>query len=447
MSTIAIIGAGHVGVVYAAGLAELGHRVRVIDIDQRKVERLQKGVIWFYEPGLPELLARNVRRRRISFTTSYTVGLGQARFAFVCVPTPTTDDGSLDDRYLRSAFEEIRKHRGRPRPIVVNKSTVPVGTGDELARAFADDLAVVSNPEFLAEGRAVDDFFRPSRIVIGSQDRATAEQVAELYAPLRAPIVYTNSATAELGKLASNAFLATKVSFANALSRIGAAVGADGEKLGQVLSLDPRIGSSHLRAGLGFGGSCLPKDLAAVENLARRFTGSADLFAAVAALNRAQRSRVVELLAARLGDLTGKRICILGASFKANTDDLRDSPALSLAREFRDLGAEVMTFDPAANGALHGLAKGWLGVARSAAGAAQGADALIIATDWPEFASLDYARIRQVMRGPLLIDARSMVRAQPMRDLGFEFYSFTTANHSNGSTADGSSVPGMVHAL
>ncbi len=447
MSTIAIIGAGHVGVVYAAGLAELGHRVQVIDIDERKVERLRKGSIWFYEPGLPELLTRNVRRRRISFVTSYAAGLAQARFAFICVPTPTTDDGSLDDRYLRKAFDEIRKHRARPRPIVVNKSTVPVGTGDELARLFANDLTVVSNPEFLSEGRAVDDFFRPSRVVIGSRDRAAAEQVAELYAPLRAPVVYTDSATAELGKLASNAFLATKVSFANALSRIAGSVGADGEKLGQVLALDPRIGQGHLRPGLGFGGSCLPKDLAAVENLARRFTGSADLFAAVAAVNRAQRSRVVDLLTAKLGDLTGKRVCILGASFKANTDDLRDSPALSLARELRDLGAEVTTFDPAANGALHLLAKGWLGVARSAPGAAQGADALVIATDWPEFASLDYARIRQVMRGPLLVDARGIVRAQPIRDLGFEFHSFTTTNAANGSTADGSTVPGMAHAL
>jgi UDPglucose 6-dehydrogenase len=447
MSNIAIVGAGHVGVVYAAGLAELGHRVKVIDIDRRKVERLSKGSIWFYEPGLPELLERNVRRRRISFTTSYADGLAKASFAFICVPTPTTDDGSLEDIYLRKAFDEIRRHKGRPAPIIVNKSTVPVGTGDALAREFANELTVVSNPEFLAEGRAVDDFFRPSRVVIGSRDRAAAEQVAELYAPLRAPVVFTDPATAELSKLAANAFLATKVSFANALSQISGAVGADGEKLGQVLSLDPRIGQGHLRPGLGFGGSCLPKDLAAVENLARRYSASADLFTAVAALNRGQQSRIVDLLRARLGDLAGKRICILGASFKANTDDLRESPALALARQLQELGAEVATFDPAANGALHSMARGWLSVARSAGGAAQGADALVIATDWPEFASLDYTRIRQVMRGAIMVDARSIVRADSLRELGFEFYSFTNVEHSNGSTENGSSVPGTVPTL
>ncbi len=436
MSVVAIVGAGHVGVVYAAGLAELGHRVRVIDVDRRKVERLQKGNIWFYEPGLPELLERNLRRRRVSFTTSYATGLAKARFAFVCVPTPTTEDGSLEDVYLRSAFEEIRANVGSSSLIVVNKSTVPVGTGNTIAEVFATEhLTVVSNPEFLAEGRAVDDFFRPSRIVIGSHDRSAAEQVAELYAPLRAPVVYTDPATAELSKLASNAFLATKVSFANALSQISAAVGADGEQLGRVLSLDPRIGQSHLRPGLGYGGSCLPKDLAAIENLARRYARSADLFTAVAALNRGQRSRIVDLLASRFGDLEGKRICILGASFKANTDDLRDSPAMALARELKELRAEVIIFDPVANGALHTLARGWMGVARSAYGAATTADALIIATDWPEFASLDFVRIRQLMRGTLLIDARSMVSAAAVRDLGFEFFSFTDAQRENGAAA------------
>jgi UDPglucose 6-dehydrogenase len=347
ISIISIVGAGHVGVVYAAGLAELGHRVRVVDINEKRVATLRDGRIWFYEPGLPELLARGLARKRITFTTNYASGLSRARFVFVCVPTPTTSEGTLDDSFLRSAFSNIRQHSSPPWPVIVNKSTVPVGTGDVVAHLFeGEDIHVVSNPEFLAEGRAVEDFFHPSRIVIGSRNRIAGEAVAALYAPLRAPVVHTDPVTAELSKLAANAFLATKVSFANVLSRIGESVGADGEGLAKALSLDPRIGAGHLRAGLGFGGSCLPKDLAAVEQLARRFTDSSGFFGAVAAVNRAQRYRIVDLLHERFGVIAERRVAVLGATFKANTDDLRDSPALALARQLAELHADVTVYDP-----------------------------------------------------------------------------------------------------
>jgi UDPglucose 6-dehydrogenase len=427
MTTIAIVGAGHVGVVYAAGLAELGHTVRVVDINEKRVAMLREGHIWFYEPGLPELLARGLARKRIVFTTSFLTGLARARFVFVCVPTPTTAEGSLDDSYLRSAFAKIREHAPQPHPIIVNKSTVPVGTGDVASRLFeGDDIHVVSNPEFLAEGRAVEDFFHPSRIVIGSRNRIAGEAVASLYAPLRVPVVHTDPVTAEFSKLAANAFLATKVSFANVLSRIGESVGADGDGLAKALSLDPRIGAGHLRAGLGFGGSCLPKDLAAVEQLARRFTDSSGLFTAVAAVNRAQRARVVDLLHERFGTFAGKRIAVLGATFKANTDDLRDSPALALARNLAELHAEVTIYDPVAAAQLRTIRPA-IRIARTAMAAVRGADVTIVATEWPEFATLDLAVMRRSMRGALLVDARGLFDVIAAHGAGFDYFSFSTA--------------------
>ena len=427
MSEISIVGAGHVGVVYAAGLAELGHQVRVIDVDEKRVELLREGRIWFYEPGLPELLARGLARKRIAFTTSYPQGLHRSRFVFVCVPTPTTAEGSLDDSYLRGAFAQIRQHAGVPRPIIVNKSTVPVGTGDIAARIFeGDEINVVSNPEFLAEGRAVEDFFHPSRIVIGSRNRIAGEAVASLYAPLRAPVVQTDPITAEFSKLAANAFLATKVSFANVLSRIGESVGADGEDLARALALDPRIGAGHLRAGLGFGGSCLPKDLAAVEQLARRFSGSAGFFADVAAVNRAQRARVVDVLTERFGAVAGRRVAVLGATFKANTDDLRDSPALYLARQLAELHAVVTVYDPVAGPQLRKVAPE-LHVARSAMIAVRRADATVVATEWPEFATLELAAVRGAMSGTLLIDARGLFDLAAAHRAGLDYFSFSTA--------------------
>jgi UDPglucose 6-dehydrogenase len=427
VSNIAIVGAGHVGVVYAAGLAELGHRVRVVDVSPKRVAMLRSGRIWFYEPGLPELLARGLARRRIEFTTSYDHGLAKARFVFVCVPTPTTAAGSLDDSYLRSALTSIRQNTKAPWPVVVNKSTVPVGTGDVAARLFeGEEMHVVSNPEFLAEGRAVEDFFHPSRIVIGSRNRIAGEAVAALYAPLRAPVVHTDPVTAEFSKLAANAFLATKVSFANVLSRIGESVGADGDGLAKALSLDPRIGAGHLRAGLGFGGSCLPKDLAAVEQLARRYTESSGLFAAVAAVNRAQRARIVDLLVDRFGTVQDRRIAILGATFKANTDDLRDSPALGLACQLAELHASVNVYDPVAAPQLRAIAP-QLELFRSALAAVRGADAVVVATEWPEFASIDLVDVRRAMRGSLLVDGRGLFDVEAAHRAGLDYFSFSTA--------------------
>ncbi len=433
MTTIAIVGAGHVGVVCAAGFAELGHNVRVIDIDPDRIAALRRGKIWFYEPGLPELLSRALARRRLVFTTSYTAGLATARFVFVCVPTPSGADGGLDDTYLRAAFSAIRAHSGRPRPIVVNKSTVPVGTGDLAEQAFEDpEFRVVSNPEFLAEGRAVEDFFHPSRIVIGARDHAAALSAAALYAPLRAPVVYTDPVTAEFSKLAANAFLATKVSFANALSQISEAIGANGDALVQALSLDPRIGAGHLRPGLGFGGSCLPKDLGAMEGLARRFSASGELFSAVHAVNRAQRARVVDFLVERFGVLDGRCLAMLGITFKANTDDTRESPALALALQLAALRADVRVYDPVAGGRLASMAAcGSLRVVASAYSAARGADAVLVGTEWPEFGALDLHILKRAMRSNVLVDCRGILDAGQVLREGFEFFSFSTIRNTD----------------
>lgn len=424
MAKIAVVGAGHVGVTYAAGLAELGNAVRVVDVDRAKVARLKRGQIWFYEPGLPELLARGLKRRRITFTTSYAEALSRAEFVFVCVPTPSTGDGSLDDSKLRLAFDMIRKHVAEEAPIIVNKSTVPVGTGDIADKLFADaGLRVVSSPEFLSEGRAVEDFFHPQRIVLGSRDDAAAEAVAKLFAALRAPIVRTDNATAEFSKLAANAFLAMKVSYANALARLSEAVGADVEAVTRVLSLDPRIGPGHLRAGLGFGGSCLPKDVAAVEHLARKHDANPDLFGAVLRVNRDQRSRLVDDLLSHFGSLAGRRIALLGLAFKAGTDDTRDSAAVALGEQLLALHADLVVYDPVAHlDLVNGDERA--AVARSALGAARRADATIIATEWPEFAGIDLLALRGAMRGNVLVDGRGVISPGAARAAGFDYFGF-----------------------
>jgi len=272
----------------------------------------------------------------------------------------------------------------------------------------------------------VEDFFHPSRIVIGSRNRIAGEAVAALYAPLRAAVVHTDPVTAEISKLAANAFLATKVSFANVLSRICESVGADGEELARALSLDPRIGAGHLRAGLGFGGSCLPKDLAAVEQLARRFTESSAFFAAVAAVNRAQRSRIVDLLNARFGTIADQKIAILGGTFKANTDDVRDSPALALARQLLELHGDVTVYDPVASIQLR-LAVPELRIARSAISAVRDADVVIVATEWPEFATLDLRAVRRAMRGNLFVDGRGLFDVTAAHRARLDYFSFSTA--------------------
>jgi UDPglucose 6-dehydrogenase len=421
------VGAGYVGLVVGAGLAELGAQVAVVDVDEAKIADLRRGVTSIYEPGLVELLARSARLERLSFTTSYADALAGAEFVMVCVPTPATPDGSLDPSFLRSAYNELLAKASRSGTIVVNKSTVPVGTADSISHEFERrGMSVVANPEFLVAGRAVETFLHPSRIIIGARDLRAAERVASLYAGVEAPIIFTDPVTAELAKLAANAFLATKISFANALTQVAQGVGADGAALVRALSLDPRIGEGHLRAGLGYGGSCLPKDLAAVEHLARATGAPYELFQAVAAVNHRQRRRVIEILNSELGDLASRRIGILGMAFKAGTDDVRDSPGLALARHLAELGATIRVYDPAANRHLLSTATSFQ-VCESAEEVLTNAHAVVIATDWPEFRRVDFGAALGKMRGTVIVDGRGVLDAERMRGMGFRYFTLTAS--------------------
>lgn len=422
---VVVVGAGHVGAVFAAGLARLGHHVNLVEIDPRRVSLLRRGRVWFYEPGLEDLLREGLDEKRIVVAGDYASGLENREFALLCVPSPTTEDGSLDDSFVASALRSVlaNANRADPELIVVNKSTVSVGNGSSAMLALTGSgIRIASNPEFLAEGRAVEDFFRPARIVIGAASEDVAREVADLYRGIEAPLVLTDIVTAELIKLGSNAFLATKISFMNALAAIARAVTADVNALRCGIGLDPRIGIGHLSPGLGYGGSCLPKDLAALEHLARGVGAPYDLFAAAASVNRYQRSRVIDHLRQSLGRLEDARVTILGAAFKSGTDDLRESPALHLCRELMQLHVEVCVWDPHVSPETLRTSLPDLRVAGDPIEAAKGADAIVVATDSKEVGLLDLRLLREAARGPVLVDGRGVFEESAARLAGFHYF-------------------------
>ena len=423
MSRIAVVGAGYVGITTAVCLADLGNQVCVVDVDEAKVGRLQSGELTFSEPGLAEIMERNLGAGRLDFTTSYRAAIPEAEFAFIAVSTPEGEDGQADIRAVESAARSIAATIAGPL-IVVNKSTVPIGTGDVvgslLGRASVEHrVRVVSNPEFLREGSAVHDFMHPDRIVLGSHDAEAAEIVGRLYAPLGCQsVLVTDIYTAELIKYASNAFLATKISFINEIAKIADQVDADIEIVAQGMGLDPRIGRHFLSAGLGFGGSCFPKDVKALDAIGRRGAGHSGLLQAVLEINSGQRALVVDRLRDRLGSLEGAVIGLLGLAFKPDTDDMREAPSIDIATALVAAGAEVVAYDPAAMPvAKHLLPQ--LTYLRNPYAVAQGADALVLITEWNEFRELDFARLRRLMRRPVLIDGRNIFDPRRMRDLGF----------------------------
>jgi len=419
---LAIIGAGHVGLVYAACLAELGHDVSVYDIDPERVASLRRGAVPFFEEGLADLVKKNLKAKRLTFSTEPGAALKGATMAFICVPTPSATDGGLDEAPMRRALQTIRQHARGGRPIVVTKSTVSVGMNRYIKELFRDrKVPVVSNPEFLREGSAIHDFFHPHRIVLGSDDKAAMAAVAKLYETIDGPVFTTDPITAELSKLAANAFLALKVSFANSIARVASSSGGDVAATLKILGTDPRIGPGHLRAGLGFGGACLPKDLAAMEHLARRSATPYELFSAVAAVNQDQRQHVMDILQGKLVSLSGRRIAVLGLAFKADTDDVRESPSLALIAELLAAGANVVAHDPVVK--LRALGKDAPAAVqrRSALEAANAADAVVIATEWTEYGRLDLPRLRKRMKGDLLVDARGMLDPIVSRKAGFDY--------------------------
>lgn len=438
MKHIAVIGTGYVGLVTGTCFADLGNKVVGLDIDATKIEKLNQGEIPIFEPGLEEMIRRNMEAGRLSFTTSYEEALKDAEFVFVAVGTPEGVDGEADLRYVRMAAETIAKTMDHPL-IVVNKSTVPVGTGDfvaDIIRKYQKSplpFAVVSNPEFLREGSAVNDFLNPDRIVLGSTDREAAEQVAHLYLPLRAPIMITDLRTAEMIKYASNAFLATRISFINEIAAICEQLGADVKEVARGMGYDKRIGPYFLDAGVGYGGSCFPKDVKALEHMALVHGAHPQLLRAVMEINRDQRRRVILKLRTLLGGtLRDKIVGLLGLSFKPNTDDMREAPSVELYHMLINEGAIVRGYDPVATENARKLLPE-MELAPNPYKLAEGADALVVVTEWNEFKNLDLQRILQTMRGNVLIDGRNIYEPERMRELGFEYRGMGRGYVVNGS--------------
>jgi UDPglucose 6-dehydrogenase len=414
---IAVIGTGYVGLVTAAGFAELGTEVWCVDVDVGKIERLQRGEIPIYEPGLEECVARN--RERLHFSTELAPALEHARLLFVAVGTPPTYSGDAD---LSSVHAVVDAMPRSDKHALVMKSTVPVGTGAAIKRIFADQgkesFAYVSCPEFLKEGSALKDFLEPDRVVVGDDGDWAGDAVVDLYAPLGAPLVRTDVASAEMIKLAANAFLATKISFINEIANVCEETGADVLEVARGMGLDQRIGTHFLKPGIGFGGSCFPKDVSALKQLAGNSGYHFQLLTAVIEVNELQKRRVVGKLQKHLGSLVGKKIALLGLAFKANTDDMREASSLVLAARLQADGARVQAYDPVAE---HEARKMMFGVefADSALDALEGADACILVTEWPEFAELDWAAVAGRMPGRLLIDGRNFVDPERVRAAGF----------------------------
>ena len=425
MSRVAVIGAGYVGLTTAACLADLGNDVVVVDINREKIAQLLHNRVPFFEPGLNELVERNVKARRLTFTTSYDEAVPGAEYAIIAVSTPEGEGGEADLSFVESAANSIADAMDGPL-VVVNKSTVPPLTGDMVSRVLGSRNSkhkadVVSNPEFLREGSAIQDFMHPDRVVIGSHDRVAAEKVALLYEPLQAHVLITpNIYTAEMVKYASNAFLAARISFINEIARICERVDADAKLVAEGMGLDKRIGPSYLDVGLGYGGSCFPKDVKALAALAERFDYHPELLHAVMDINRDQRMLVIDKLRECLEELQDCVIGLLGLAFKPNTDDLREAPSLDIARVLLAAGAHVRAYDPAAmDGARVRLPA--VEYSRDAYGLAEGADALVVVTEWNEFRHLDLGRVKASMRRPVIVDGRNIYDPALMRGIGFTY--------------------------
>lgn len=442
MKNICVIGAGYVGLVTGSCFADLGNHVVILDIDTAKIAMLNRGEVPIFEPGLAELIARNVRAGRLSFTTSYPDALKEAEFVFVAVATPSGVDGEADLQYVRMAAESIAEHMDHPL-IIINKSTVPVGTGDWMADIISKrqrrpiPFWVVSNPEFLREGSAIHDFMNPDRVVLGSFHREAMEKVAALHAPLRTTIQMTDLRTAEMIKYASNAFLATRISFINEIATICEQLGADVKEVAIGMGYDKRIGPHFLDAGLGYGGSCFPKDVRALEHMALVHGAHPQLLRAVLDINQHQRHRAVIKLRDMLGGLNERCIGLLGLSFKPNTDDMREAPSVDIARQLLREGAIVQAYDPVAMANAARLLP-QVHLKESAYDVAVGADAIILVTEWNEFRQLDMARIKSLMRGDVLIDGRNIWNPAEMVALGFRYEGI-------GRRAPNRNAPGHTH--
>jgi UDPglucose 6-dehydrogenase len=426
---IAVVGSGYVGLVAGACLAENGNDVVCIDKDPAKVKKLQRGHIPIYEPGLEELVRRNRTEKRLTFTTNLARGIRASQIIFVAVGTPTGEDGSADLKHvLDVARETARAMNGYK--VIVNKSTVPVGTAAKVReivrRETTHPFSVVSNPEFLKQGAAIEDFMKPDRVVIGAEDPRAADLMRELYAPFTrtgAPIMLMDCASAELSKYAANAMLATRISFMNEVASVCEAMGADVDHVRKAVAADRRIGSSFLFPGVGYGGSCFPKDVKAMLRFAQSAKYDFQILKSVEAVNEKQKLRLLEKLRAHFGSLKGKRIAIWGLAFKPRTDDMREAPAVPLINGLLAEGAAVQAYDPEAIKVAKSIFGSKVTYADSSYAALTGADALVLVTEWNEFREPDFERMRKLMRAPVVFDGRNIYNPDQIRAQGFTYSS------------------------
>jgi UDPglucose 6-dehydrogenase len=426
---VAMIGTGYVGLVSGACFADFGHDVTCVDKDTAKIAALARGEVPIYEPGLSDLVAANARAGRLTFTNDLPRAVKAADAVFIAVGTPSRrGDGHADLSFVYDAAREIAAAL-EGFTVVITKSTVPVGTGDEVERIIREtrpqaDVAVVSNPEFLREGAAIQDFKHPDRIVVGSEDARARERMTELYRPLylnRSPILFTDRRTAELIKYAANAFLATKITFINEIADLAEKVGADVQEIARGIGLDNRIGAKFLHAGPGFGGSCFPKDTVALLKTGLDHEAPLRIIEAVVAVNEARKRAMARKVAAALGgELRGKTVAVLGLTFKPNTDDMREAPSIPLITALQDMGAKVRAYDPTGMEQAKPLLAN-VAFCNDAYACAQGAAALVIVTEWEQFRALDFGRLKKVMERPVLVDLRNIYRPDEMARHGFVY--------------------------
>ena len=433
---ITIIGTGYVGLVTGTCLAEVGNDVLCLDLDERKINMLKEGGIPIYEPGLEDMVKRNAAAGRLTFTTNVEEAVAHGTIQFIAVGTPPDEDGSADLKYVVAAARNIGRHMNEYK-VIVDKSTVPVGTADKVKAAISEELAargvstsfsVVSNPEFLKEGAAIEDFMRPDRIVVGTDDNTAKDLMRSLYAPFQRNherVIFMDVRSAELTKYAANAMLATRISFMNELANLAERLGADIELVRQGIGSDPRIGFHFLYPGVGYGGSCFPKDVQALQRTGDEAGLKLRVLEAVEAANEAQKSVLVNKVLARFGEnLSGLTFAMWGLAFKPNTDDMREAPSLVVIRALLDRGAKVVAYDPVATHEAERMTEGWngLGFGKSSGGVLQGADALLILTEWKEFRSPDFEAIRASLNNAVIFDGRNLYQPDMLAKSGFEYY-------------------------
>lgn len=427
---IAVVGTGYVGLVTGTCFAETGNQVTCVDIDERKVEKLRKGKLTIYEPGLDIIFDRNTKEGRLKFTTDLAEGIKDAQVIFLALPTPPGEDGSADLKYILGVANDLGPLLENY-AVIIDKSTVPVGTAQKVHERIAKnakvDFDVVSNPEFLREGVAVEDFMKPDRVVIGTTSENAKKVMEKLYAPLVRqgnPIIFMDERSAEMTKYAANAFLAMKITFMNEIANLCEKAGADVDAIRKGIGTDSRIGKRFLFAGIGYGGSCFPKDVQALEKTAAEFDYDFKILKSVMKVNEKQKTKMMPQIKAHFdGDLKGKTIALWGLAFKPHTDDIREAPALYNIKELRKAGAKVVVYDPEAMENVRGVVGKKVKYAKNPYEAIEGADALMIMTEWPEFRTPDFDKMEAALKNKVIFDGRNLYELKDMRELGYTYFS------------------------